>query len=121
MGKLTVAAIVAVLAVIGADEPWQYVIGAAVVAAIVAWALRDLVAPVRLAVGPDGVDVVTGFGRRRRLGWPEIERVRVDVRRRSRMLEIDVGDHLYLFSRYDLDADLDRVADVVNEARADAR
>ena len=61
------------------------------------WALRDLIAPVRLAADADGVTVVTGFARRRRhLPWAQIERVRVDRRDRlglrSEMLEIDAGD-----------------------------
>jgi hypothetical protein len=44
------------------------------------------------------------------LAWSEIDRVRVDRRRRSRLLEVDTGDQRYLFSRYELDADLDDVA-----------
>jgi hypothetical protein len=108
-GKLVVAALVAALAGFATD-PWHYPVAALAVAGMVGWAARDLVAPVRLAADPAGVTVVTGFARRRRLGWSQVERVRVDVRRRSRMLEVDAGERLYLFSRYDLDADLDEVA-----------
>lgn len=70
------------------------------------YAVRDLVAPVRLAADLAGVTVVTGFAGRRRLAWDQIERVRVDTRSRlgtrSELLEIDVGDTLHLFSGYDL-------------------
>lgn len=110
-GKLVVAAVVVLLAALGATEPWQYGAAAVVAAGMVGWAARDLVAPVRLAADATGLEVVTGFARRQRLGWPQVERVRVDARRRSRLLEVDVGDTLYLFSRYDVDADLDEVAD----------
>lgn len=112
-GKLAIAVIVlgvAVLALLDRGQWWQYAVAGAVVAGLLGWAARDLAAPVRLAADPAGVTIVTGFATRRRLAWTTVERVRVDVRRRSRMLEVDVGDHLYLFSRYDLDADLDHVA-----------
>jgi hypothetical protein len=64
---------------------------------------------------------VTGLAGRRQLAWSQVDRVRVDVRRRSRMLEVDVGDTLYLFSRYDLDADLDDVASRLEQLRVAAR
>jgi hypothetical protein len=52
--------------------------------------------------------VIAGFARRRQLPWSAVERVRVDrrIRRglRSELLELDVGDHIYLFSAHDLGA-----------------
>jgi hypothetical protein len=80
----------------------------ALVAALVlaAYGLRDLVVPVRLAADTEGVTVATGYAGRRRLSWDEIDRVRLDERRRfgtrSELLEIDTGDNLYLLSTYDL-------------------
>lgn len=121
IGKLVVAVIVALLAAVAADQWWQIGVATAVVAGFVGWAGRDLLAPVRLAAGPDGLTVVSGFARPHRLRWSQIERIRVDVRRRSRMLEIDVGDHLYLFSRYDLDADLDQVAQRLDDLKIAGR
>lgn len=109
-GKLAIAAVVGVVGVLMAAEPWQYGAAGAVVAGLVGWAARDLVEPTRLRADPAGVTVVTGFARRHRLAWSQVERVRVDRRRRSRLLEVDTGEQLYLFSRYDLDADLDDVA-----------
>ncbi|MPZ28116.1 MAG: PH domain-containing protein [Micromonosporaceae bacterium] len=120
IGKLAVAAIVGVVGGFAGSEAWQFGVVAAVVAGLVAWAARDLVEPVRLRADPAGLTVVTGFARRRRLGWPQVERVRVDVRRRSRLLEVDTGEALYLFSRYDVDADLDQVAGQLELLRAAA-
>ncbi|MFE3451109.1 PH domain-containing protein [Nonomuraea sp. NPDC059194] len=71
-----------------------------------AMAVRDLLAPVRLAADESGITVVHGFVGRRHIPWDRIEDVRVDVRRRfglrGEMLEIDTGDHLHLLSSYDL-------------------
>jgi hypothetical protein len=81
------------------------------VAALVAggYAVRDIVAPVRLAANRAGVTVIHGYAGHRRLEWDDIERLRLDERRRlgtrSAALEIDTGDHLYLLSSYDLGAD----------------
>jgi len=73
------------------------------------YALRDIIAPVRLAADREAVTVVHGYAERRRLEWDEIERERLDQRRRlgtrSVALEIDTGDHIYLFSSYDLGTD----------------
>lgn len=91
---------------------------AALVATVVAggYALRDLLAPVRLAADPDGVTVVAGYAGHRRLEWAQIERIRVEARNRaglrSEFLEIDTGDTLHLLSTYDLNA---RPADVAEE------
>jgi hypothetical protein len=80
-------------------------------AALVAggYALRDLLAPVRLAADREGLTVVSGYAGHRRLEWEGIERIRLDERRRlgtrSAALEIDTGDHLYLLSPYDLGTD----------------
>jgi hypothetical protein len=81
------------------------------VAALVAgvYALRDVLVPYRLSADRDGVSVISGYAGTRRLAWSEIERVRLDERRRlgtrSNSLEIDTGDYLYLLSPYDLGAD----------------
>jgi hypothetical protein len=73
------------------------------------YALRDILAPVRLAADREAVTVVHGYAGRRRLEWGEIERLRLDERRRlgtrSVALEVDTGDHIYLLSSYDLGTD----------------
>ena len=63
----------------------------------------------RLRADAGGVEVVAGLAGRRRLAWSELERIRVDERTRlgvrSDLLELDAGEEIYLFSRYDLGAD----------------
>ncbi|SBT52942.1 PH domain-containing protein [Micromonospora narathiwatensis] len=91
-------------------------------AGLAGWALRDLVAPVRLAVDAEGITVRQGFAGWRRLPWPAVEAIRVERRTRrgltAETLEIDAGESLHLFGRYDLDAPLDEVAEALHAARA---
>ncbi|WP_420812870.1 PH domain-containing protein [Micromonospora zingiberis] len=99
----------------------QPVLGALAAAALTGWAVRDLVAPVRLTVDADGVTVPAGWTGRRHLPWPAVETIRVQ-RRSGRglggpTLEIDTGDSLYLFSRLDLGTDPHEVADALLAAR----
>ncbi len=76
--------------------------------------LRDILAPVRLAMDESGITVVHGFAGRRHVPWDAIRDIEVDVRRRwglrSEMLEIDTGDHLHIFSAHDLGASPTEVA-----------
>ena len=108
----TVAVLVLVLA-FGRRDPVQWFLATVVAAGLAAWALRDLIAPVRLAADPDGVTVIVGYAGRRRLAWAQIERVRVDHRDRlgvhTELLEVDAEDNLYLFSMHDLGAPPDEV------------
>jgi len=102
-------AIVVLVLVFGRDDPVRWFVAVAVGLGLAGWALRDLIAPVRLAADPDGVTVIAGFAGRRRLAWSQIERVRIDRRARlgvrTELLEVDAGDNVYLFSRYDLGAE----------------
>lgn len=107
--KLMGAVAVVVLAVaFAAGDPIRWALAVLVGGGLLTWAVRDLIVPVRLAADNDGVTVVTGFARRRRLPWSQVERVRVDraVRRglRSELLEIDTGDAIYLFGAHELGA-----------------
>jgi len=112
--KAAGAVLFVVAAVALAGDPAGIVLALAAAVAFGAAALRDVLAPVRLAADPTGITVVTGFASRRRIGWPEIERVRVDVRRRlgrrHELLEIDTGETLHLFSAAELGTDCDGVA-----------
>jgi hypothetical protein len=107
-----VAVLVLVLA-FGRDDPVQWFLAVTAAVGLAGWALRDLIAPVRLAADPDGVTVVVGYSGRRRLAWSQIDRVRMDRRERlglrTRLLELDAGDSLYLFSEHDLGADPEEV------------
>lgn len=103
------AALVALGLVFAAGDPVRVVLGVVAGVGLALWAVRDLVAPVRLAVDPTGLTVVTGFAGHRRLDWSAVESVSVDDRARfglrSRFLEIDTGGSIHLLSRHDLDAD----------------
>lgn len=106
---LGAVAILVLVFAFGRDDVVEWVLAGAVAAGVAIWGIRDLVAPVRLAADAEGVTVVAGFARRRRLRWSEIEAVRLDRRERlgvtSNLLEIDADDALYLFSMHDLGAD----------------
>lgn len=120
-GLGAVAVLVLVFA-FGRDDPVQWVMAAAAAIGLAGWALRDLVAPVRLAADREGITVVAGFARRRRLAWAQIERVRLDRRDRlgisSEMLEVDADDALFLFSVHDLGVDPHDVLPVLEALRA---
>ncbi|MBQ1022993.1 PH domain-containing protein [Micromonospora sp. C95] len=121
--KLAAAAVVLALGILlAAGDPLRPVLGGLAAAALVGWGLRDLLAPVRLAVDASGVTVPAGMLSRRHLPWPTVETIQVH-RRSGRglagpTLEIDTGDSLHLFSRLDLGADPAEVADALRAARA---
>jgi hypothetical protein len=102
-------------AIVSAGQP----VGVAVtlVAALVlsGSVLRDLLVPVRVAVDREGLVVVTGFAGRRSLPWQDVKRIHVDDRRRlgarSRLLEIETEESLYLFGGAELAASVESVAD----------
>jgi len=123
--KLIAAAAIVVLAVAFAEhDPIRWAIALIVAIALAVWALRDLLAPVRLAADASGVTVVAGFARRRHLPWSAIERVRVDRRThrglRSETLELDAGDAIYLFSANDLGALPEDVVVTLADLRSDS-
>jgi hypothetical protein len=121
--KAMVAVAVVVLPAAFADrDPVRWGVAIAVAIVLAVWAVRDLIAPVRLTADAGGVTVVTGFARRRHLPWAQIERVRVDVtsRRglRSELLELDAGESIYLFSAHQLGALPEEVAAALADLRA---
>jgi hypothetical protein len=126
VSKLMGAVAVLVLAVaFAANDPVRWSLAAIVALALTTWALRDLLAPVRLAADADGITVVTGFLRRRHLPWQQVERVHVDSRThrglRSETLELDVGDTIYQFSANDLGALPEDVATALADLRITPR
>ena len=114
VGKCAGAAIFVLAAVIGFRDPGQLIVVGIAAALLLVLGLRDVIAPVRLAAGPPGVTVVTGFAGRRSIPWDQIDRIRVDARRgmllRSQVLELDAGDQLYFFSMNELNTPCDEVA-----------
>jgi hypothetical protein len=123
--KLAAAAVI-VLAALGiATDSVAHTLGAIVAIGLALWAARDLAVPVRLAADIDGVTLVTGVARRHRLGWKQIERVRVDERQRrgvrSELLELDAGDVLHLFSSYDLGVPPQDAAEALEALHAESQ
>jgi hypothetical protein len=112
--KLAGAAAFGLLAVVFGDEAVRLIPAVAAALGLVAWAVRDLVAPIRLAADPSGVTIVTGYAGRTTLPWERIERIRVDARARlglhTETLEIDTGDTLHLLGPYELGAPPSEVA-----------
>jgi hypothetical protein len=84
-------------------------------AVLAAFAVRDMVAPVRLAADEHGVTVVTGLARTQRLSWPDITHIRVGRNARYglrwELLEIETDDSLHLFSSYELGTSCMEVAE----------
>jgi hypothetical protein len=116
-----VVAVLVLAAAFAGRDPVRWSLAAVLAVVLAIWAVRDLVAPVRLAADVGGITVITGFARRRHLPWAQIERVRVDVtsRRglRSELLELDAGESIYLFSAHQLGALPDEVATALGALR----
>jgi hypothetical protein len=126
--RLTVFKVIGVLifaaaALLVADQVGTFLLAVAALLCL-GYAVRDLVAPVRLAADADGLTVIRGYLGHARLSWSDIDHVRVDRRSRlglrSEFLEIDAGDHLYLLSSYDLSAEPAAVAAALARLRTGA-
>ena len=121
---LGAVALVLLVVAFGGEDPVQWFVAIVVAATLTGWAVRDLIAPVRLSADTSGVTMVVGFLRRRHVAWPQIDRIRVDSRERmglrNRLLEIDAGDSLHLFSEHELGTDPEEVAEALNALRANA-
>jgi hypothetical protein len=103
--KFAIAAMLALAALV-VDNESQTIVLLVVAAGMAAYAGRDLFARERLRADADEVIAVRGYSSRRVLAWSEIERLRVyattRLGTRSEMLEVDTGDEIFLFSRFDL-------------------
>ncbi|MCG5469401.1 PH domain-containing protein [Micromonospora sp. LAH09] len=120
--KLAGAVLLVALGLLFADgDPVRLVVAVLAAVTVAGWAVRDLVVPVRLAVDPAGLTVIHGFAGRRLLPWSAVEAITVDRRPRlgltSETLEIDAGNSLHLFGRYDLGATPEEVAAALRAAR----
>lgn len=113
--------LVALGLLLAAGDPVQLALAVAAAVGLAGWAVRDLVAPVRLAVDASGITVVRGYAGRRHLPWDAVEAVTVDRRTRfgltGETLEIDAGETLHLLGRADLGASPTEVAEEVRAAR----
>ncbi|MFG1606988.1 PH domain-containing protein [Actinoplanes sp. NPDC049265] len=121
---LGAVAVMVLVTAFGRDEAVQWVLAGAVTIGCALWALRDLVAPIRLAADAAGVTVIAGFARRVWLPWAQIDRVRLDRRERlgiaTQLLEIDADEALYLFSMHDLGTDPHDVLAELERLRAES-
>lgn len=103
----------------------RFVVATGIAVLIACYALRDLAWPVRLSAGPDGIMVSRGFIMHREIAWGEIERLRIDRRRRlgtaSELLEIDMDSTLFLFSKHELNEPPEDVLAALLEWRASIR
>jgi Bacterial PH domain len=121
---LVKVALVVLLALVAlaAPNPTQTQVGLVVAAATAIVVARDLVARQRLQADPAEVVVRHGYAGRRHLAWPQVEAVRIDTRTRfgarAELLELDAGEEIYQFSRYELGADPREVAAVLESLRA---
>lgn len=122
--KLAGALLLAVVAATSGAERERLLLAAVAALALAVWGLRDVLAPVRLAADEDGVTVVTGYASRRRVPWTDVERVGLGVQRslgrRTEILEIDTGEALHLFSRYDLGVSCAEAERALGELRRSA-
>jgi hypothetical protein len=79
------------------------------------FAVRDTLAPVRLAVDDLGLTVATGVAGRLLVPWREVTRIRVAPNARYGlrwdMLEIETTENLHLFSAHELGASCMSVAE----------
>ena len=108
VGKFVVAALLALIA-LTAGRGFSLWLGLVAAGLIAGYGLRDVLGRERLRATAVGVRVGTGFARHRELAWSQVDRVRIDQRLRlglrTDMLEVDAGEELFLFSRYDLGAE----------------
>ncbi|MDL4821181.1 PH domain-containing protein [Actinomadura opuntiae] len=120
--KCAAAVAVGALAALSAGDSQRLLLAGVAALGLAVVALRDLLAPVRVAADREGVTVVAGYSGHRRIPWGAVTAIRVDERRRlllhTRMLEIETADDLHLFSAFDLGADVHDVADDLYHLRA---
>ncbi|MEW2353903.1 PH domain-containing protein [Spirillospora sp. NPDC029432] len=123
--KAAAAAAFAALALTSRDDRPFLLLALVAAAGLAALALRDVLAPVRVAADTEGVTVVSGYAGHARIPWDEVAAVRVDERRRlllhTRLLEIETGDDLHLFRAYDLGGEVADVAAELDRLRSGGR
>ncbi|MFI0445734.1 PH domain-containing protein [Actinomadura sp. 6N118] len=108
--KCAAALVLAALAALSMDDPQLVFLAGIAALGAAALALRDLLAPVRLTAGADGLTVVNGYAGKRHIPWSDVTAIRVDERQRllmrTRLLEIETPDDLHLLSTFDLGEDV---------------
>ncbi|GAA2459387.1 hypothetical protein GCM10010191_94530 [Actinomadura vinacea] len=122
--KAAATAAFALVALLSRDDRPFLLLTVVATVGLAALALRDVLAPVRLAADAEGVTVVAGYAARRRVPWPAVVAIRVDERRRlllhTRLLEIETAGDLYLLSAYDLGEEVEDAAAELERLRTRA-
>lgn len=121
LAKFGAALALAVFAASSGTERERLFLAGVAAVAFGVYGLRDVLAPVRLSADTGGVTVVSGFAGHRRVPWTGVERVGLARHRvfglGVELLEIDTGESLHLFGRYDLGAPCDEVAETLESMR----
>jgi hypothetical protein len=128
VSKVVAFAIVALAGLLLARDLFGLGLAAAGAVAVGTYALRDVLAPVRLAADRDGLTVVTGFASKHQIPWRDVERIRVGRPVRSglrtmldaqstALLEVDTGSSLHLFGASELGAPVEEVAETLRHFR----
>lgn len=128
VSKLVAFAVVVLLGLLLARDPLGLLLAAVAAVAVGSYALRDILAPIRLAADREGLTMVTGFASRRQFPWRDVERIRVDrpVRgglramlnaEHTALLEVDTGSSLHLFGASELGAPVEEVAETLRHFR----
>lgn len=119
--KIVAALALAVLTVLTLGDLRGAILAGAASVVLAVLAVRDVLAPVRLTADGEGLVVVKGFAGSERVPWRSVERIRVDTRTRftsrTELLEIDTGESIHLFSRFDLGVPCRQVADELRSFR----
>jgi hypothetical protein len=118
--KLVFAALLLALTVFLAVHE-QVVIGVIATLAAAAYAARDLVARERLRADRDGLTAVRGYAGHTRLAWSDLEQMTVESRlrlgARTQTLELDAGEAIFQFGRYDLGTEPEQALEELEQLR----
>jgi hypothetical protein len=119
--KIGVTVLVALLTLF-ANDRLQLLVGVVATVLLGLYAVRDLLVRERLRADDEGVTVASGYAGRAHLQWSSVERVQVDGRMRlgarTELLEIDVGERIFQFSRFDLGVDPSEAAEAIAAVRS---
>jgi hypothetical protein len=117
--KFALAEIVGLIALLSPQRA-QVVVGLAAAVGVLAYAVRDVLTRERLRADDSGVTVARVLGDVH-VGWPTVERIQLDSRLRlgvrTELLEIDAGDQVFQFSRFDLGTEPAQAAEDLGRLR----
>ncbi len=102
----------------------QIPIGLAATVGVAVYAARDVLARERLRADATGLVAVHGYASRQHLDWSDVEQILVQSRLRlgvrAETLEVDAGEAIFMFSRYDLGVEPREALTMLTEIPASA-